>query len=77
METTMTIREAVTASFKLLDEVSVKGYPNSANLVRAQELLAKVIRYLEEQEKEKAKSEEPTIEIEPVDADTEQETAKE
>lgn len=75
METTMTIREAVTASFKLLDEVSVKGYPNSANLSHAQELLAKVIRYLEEQEK--AKSEEPTIEIEPVDTDTEQETAKE
>lgn len=75
METTMTIREAVTASFKLLDQVSVKGYPNSSNLSHAQELLAKVISYLEEQEK--AKAEEPSVKIEPVDGDTEQETAEE
>lgn len=75
METTMTIREAVTASFKLLDQVSVKGYPNSSNLAHAQELLAKVISYLEEQEK--AKAEELSLKIEPVDGDTEQETAEE
>lgn len=52
---TMSPLEVINTSLKLLDNIEVRGYTNTSCLSKAQELLAKLGKFIEEQEKETAK----------------------
>lgn len=71
--TTMTVPQAINAVIGMLEKVEVKGYANTSNIVHAQELLAKVAKFFDEEAK---KQEEAPIELEPIEIDPD-ETAKE
>lgn len=61
---TLTVHEALTTAINLLETIQVKGHTNTSNISKAEELIAKVIQYMEEQAKAQT---EPSEDVEPVE----------
>lgn len=58
---TMSVQEAIETVIKMLEQVEVKGHANTSKLSQSQELLAKVLKFMEEESKK-----EPEIEVEEI-----------
>ena len=62
---TMTVTEALNYAINMLDEVEVKGFKNTSRISDSQKLIAKAVKYLEDQAVKQ--NEAPEIRIEPME----------